>query len=79
MSYSRQIVCSYSGDQNLNKDRQVLHRQSPCCAIGVERVAVHFDETVTDMELNRLLLSKAIPDLFDHLANAKQHEGNDQE
>jgi hypothetical protein len=27
-SYRRQIVCSCSGDQNLSRDRQVLHRQS---------------------------------------------------
>jgi len=40
---------------------------------------VHFAEAVTDRGVNRLLLSKAIPDLFDRLANAKQHEGNDQE
>lgn len=26
--YSRQIVCSCSEDQNLSRDRQVLHRQS---------------------------------------------------
>ena len=37
MIYSRQIVCSCSGDQNLSRDRQVLHRQSPCCAMDLVR------------------------------------------
>ncbi len=27
LRYSRQIVCSCSGDQNVSRDRQVLHRQ----------------------------------------------------
>jgi hypothetical protein len=34
---SRQIVCSSSGDQNLSRDRHVLHRQPLYCSVAVVR------------------------------------------
>jgi hypothetical protein len=40
-SYSRQIVCSSSGDQNLSRDRQVLHRQPPYCCMAISRTGCH--------------------------------------
>jgi len=35
--YSRQIVCSSSGDQNLRSDRHVLQRQPPYCFVACVR------------------------------------------
>ena len=37
LRYSRQIVCSCSGDQNLSRDRQVLQRQPPYCSVACVR------------------------------------------
>ncbi len=37
LRYSCQIVCSCSGDQNLSRDRHVLHRQPPYCFVACVR------------------------------------------
>jgi len=37
VGYSRQIVCNSSGDQNLSRDRQVLHRQPAYCSMAFVR------------------------------------------
>jgi len=37
LRYSRQIVCSCSGDQNLRRDRHVLHRQPAYCSMAEAR------------------------------------------
>ena len=39
--YSRQIVCSSSGDQNLSRDRHVLHRQPAYCSMACVRTGCH--------------------------------------
>jgi hypothetical protein len=39
--YSRQIVCSSSGDQNLSRDRHILHRQPAYCSVAFVRTGCH--------------------------------------
>jgi hypothetical protein len=39
--YSRQIVCSSSRDQNLSRDRHVLHRQPAYRAVACVRTGCH--------------------------------------